>query len=149
MQNELGTSATIVFDIFNTLSKQFSSIWEKLANQMEKTSFPSSNLQTSFFYVPLAHKKCKKYQVIWVQKSSTYKWHTDQILKLAGTTISKFLSDLFNTPILESDYPDVVKIAQIIPIHKLGSKECCWNYWLIPTTYHLHLIICLKNFFGL
>ena len=49
-------------------------------------------------------------------------------LKLVGTTISKFLSDLCNTCILDSEYPDDLKIAQIIPIHKPGSKECCSNY---------------------
>ena len=42
--------------------------------------------------------------------------------------ISKFLSDLFNTCILDSEYPDDLKTAQIIPIHKSGSKECCSNY---------------------
>jgi len=47
---------------------------------------------------------------------------------LAGTTISTFLSDLFNTCILGSEYPDDLKIAQIILIHKSGSKECCPNY---------------------
>jgi len=41
-------------------------------------------------------------------------------LKLAGTIISKFLSNLFNTCILDSEYPDYLKIAQIIPIHKSG-----------------------------
>ena len=50
-------------------------------------------------------------------------------LKLAGTTISKFLSDLFNTCIFDSEYPDDLKIAQIIFIHKSGSKECCSNYY--------------------
>jgi len=49
-------------------------------------------------------------------------------LKLAGTTISKFLSDLFNTCILDREYPVDLNIAQIIPIHKPGSKECCSNY---------------------
>jgi len=49
-------------------------------------------------------------------------------LKLAGTTIFKFLPDLFNTCILDSGYPDDLNIAQIIPIHKSGSKECCSNY---------------------
>jgi len=29
---------------------------------------------------------------------------------------------------LDSEYPDHLKIAQIIPIHKSGSKECCSNY---------------------
>ena len=55
----------------------------------------------------------------------TYQSNT---LKLAGTTISKFLSDLFNTCILDSEYPDDLKIAQIILIHKSGSKDSSSNY---------------------
>ena len=54
-------------------------------------------------------------------------------LKLAGTTISKFLSDLFDTCVLDSEYPDDLKIAQIIPINKSGWKECCSNYRPIST----------------
>jgi len=58
VQNELGSSDTTVFDITNTLSKYFSSIGEKLANQIEKTilaapkTSQTSNLQTSFFLSP-------------------------------------------------------------------------------------------------
>ena len=55
VQNKLGSSDTTACDIANTLSKYFSSIGEKLANQIEKPilaapkTFPASNLQTSFF----------------------------------------------------------------------------------------------------
>ena len=58
MQIELGSSDTTAFDIANTLSKYFSSIGEKLANQIEKPilaapkTSPASNLQTSFFLSP-------------------------------------------------------------------------------------------------
>jgi len=45
-----------------------------------------------------------------------------KFLTLTGTTISKFLSDHFDTRILESDYPDDLKISQIISIHKSRSK---------------------------
>jgi len=63
VQNELGSSDTTTFDIANTLNKYFSSIGEKLANQIEKTTLAApktsqaSNLQTSFFLSPTAQKK--------------------------------------------------------------------------------------------
>jgi len=66
VQNKLGSSDTTAFDIANTLSKYFSSVGEKLANQIEKPilaapkTFPASNLQTSFSYLPPAQKKYKK-----------------------------------------------------------------------------------------
>jgi len=58
VQNELESSDTTAFDIANTLSKCFSSNWEKLAIQIEKTilaapkTSQASNLQTSFFLSP-------------------------------------------------------------------------------------------------
>jgi len=72
VQNELGSSDTTAFDIANTLSKYFSSIGEKLANQMEKPilvapqTSPASNLQTSFFLSPTCPEEVQK--VIWMQK---------------------------------------------------------------------------------
>ena len=65
VQNELGSSDTIAFDIADTLSKYFSSIGEKLANQIENQFQPHQRLlnhQTfrhPFSYLPPAQQKCK------------------------------------------------------------------------------------------
>ena len=42
--------------------------------------------------------------------------------------VGEFFKNFINTCILDSEHPDDLKIAQIIPIHKSGSKECCSNY---------------------
>jgi len=47
--------------------------------------------------------------------------------KLAGTTVSNFLPELFNLCIIESEYLYELKIAQIILVHKSESKECCFK----------------------
>ena len=66
VQNELGSSDTTAFDIANTLSKYFSSIGEKLANQIEKPilaapkTSPASNLQTSCFLSPTCPEEVQK-----------------------------------------------------------------------------------------
>ena len=66
VQNELGSSDTTAFDIANTLSKYFSSIGEKLANQIQKPilvapqTSPASNLQTSFFFSPTCPEEVQK-----------------------------------------------------------------------------------------
>ena len=135
MQSELGSSATTDFDIANTLSKYFSSTGEKLANRIEKTilapptTSQSSNLQTSFFLFPTCPEEMQKViSNLAAEKAVPIIDILIKYLKLAGTTISKFLADLFNTSILDSEYPDDLKIAQIIPIHRSGSIECCSNY---------------------
>jgi len=116
------------------LSKYFSSIGEKLANQIEKTilaapkTSQASNLQTSIFLSPTCPEIQKVISNLDAKKAVPINDIPIKYLKLAGTTISKFLSDLFNTCIFDSEYPDDLKIAQIIFIHKSGSKECCSNY---------------------
>ena len=66
VQNELRSSDTTAFDIANTLSKYFSSIGEKLANQIEKPilvapkTSPASNLQTAFFLFPTCPEEVQK-----------------------------------------------------------------------------------------
>jgi len=66
VQNELGSSDAAAFDIAKTLSKYFSSIGEKLANQIEKTilaapkTSQSSNIQTSFFLSPTCPEEIPK-----------------------------------------------------------------------------------------
>ena len=51
-----------------------------------------------------------------------------KIVKLSNTVISFYLSEIINTCIRQGCYPDLLKIAQIIPIHKEGSKEDCSNF---------------------
>ena len=151
VQNELGSSDTNAFDIANILSKYFSSIGEKLANQIDKPilatpkTSPASNLQTSFFLSPTCPEVQRVISNLDAKKAVPINDIPIKYLKLAGTTISKFLSDLFNTCIVDSEYPDDLKIAQIIPIHKSGSKESCSNYR--PISNYLQSIKCSKNFF--
>ena len=66
VQNELESSDTTAFDIASILSKYFSSIGEKLANQIEKPILASprtsqaSNVQTSFFLSPTFPEEIQK-----------------------------------------------------------------------------------------
>ena len=105
------------------MSKYFSSIGEKLANQIEKPilatpkTYPASNLQTSFYLSPTCPEEVQKaISKLDAKKAVQINDIPIKYLKLAGTTISKFLSNLFNTCILDREYRDDLKIAQIIPI---------------------------------
>ena len=43
-------------------------------------------------------------------------------------SISPYLELLFNTCIYHGIFPDIFKIAQVIPLHKGGDKDDCNNY---------------------
>ena len=52
-------------------------------------------------------------------------------IKLSNVIISPILTVIFNRCITEGIFPDDLKIAQITPIFKKGSKALCGNYRLI------------------
>ena len=49
-------------------------------------------------------------------------------LKMATTVAAPILTDMYNCCTQEVVYPDVLKIAQIIPVYKKGNKSSCTNY---------------------
>ena len=49
-------------------------------------------------------------------------------IKLSNAIISPILTVIFNRCITEGIFPDDLKIAQITPIFKKGSKALCGNY---------------------
>ena len=49
-------------------------------------------------------------------------------LKIAAPVIAPILAIIFNNCLKNGIYPDALKIAQVIPIHKDGAKDICSNY---------------------
>ena len=62
------------------------------------------------------------------KKSSGYDLISNRILKLTNSTIAPYLETLFNCCIYHGIFPDVFKIAQVIPLYKGGGKDDCNNY---------------------
>ena len=62
------------------------------------------------------------------KKSSGYDCISNIILKSTNPVISPFFETLFNSCIYHGVFPDVFKIAQVIPLFKGGDKENCNNY---------------------
>ena len=52
----------------------------------------------------------------------------DKIIKLSIVIIVPILTKLFNDFIRQGVFPDVLKIAQVVPIHKSESKHKFSNY---------------------
>ena len=64
---------------------------------------------------------------IEAKKSSRIRETHKRYLKILTPVIADFLAILFNKCLHEGKYPDEMKIAEIVPIHKKGSKED-WLY---------------------
>ena len=64
-----------------------------------------------------------------------------KILKLLKNDISQQLSDIFNMSFLTGQFPSVLKIAKVIPIHKKQSKVDYANYRPISLLSNIEKII--------
>ena len=61
------------------------------------------------------------------------KWFSipTNILKLFKKEFSKPLNDMINMSFNKGVFPNILKIANVFPIHKEGDKLDCNNYWPI------------------
>ena len=64
-----------------------------------------------------------------------------KILKLLKYDISQQLTDIFNMSFLTGQFPSVLKIAKVIPIHKTQSKVDIANYRPISLLSNIEKII--------
>ena len=61
---------------------------------------------------------------------------SNKFLKAVKCTIAPLLTDLINRSIADGIYPNCLKTAKVVPIHKSGDKSVCSNYRpisLLPT----------------
>ena len=63
-----------------------------------------------------------------------------KILKLISVHISPLISNLINSCIINGIYPDVLKIARVVPVFKKGSKKMMQNYRPISVLKNLNKI---------
>ena len=61
------------------------------------------------------------------KKSRTIDVHT-VFIKYANSVIFKFLSDMFNVCLSKDTYPDLLRIAEVLPIFKKGVRNKMTNY---------------------
>ena len=81
-----------------------------------------------FFKTHIRRKGDKATAQLKSTKSSGAYHIPNKIIKLCTVIISPILTKLFNDSIRQGVFPDVLKIAQVVPIHKSGSKYKFSNY---------------------
>jgi hypothetical protein len=75
-----------------------------------------------------------------------------RFLKLSAFIIAPILTQLFNLSLSSGVFPDVFKIAKVIPIHKSGPKSVKGNYRPISVLpvmsliFERHVSTCLRNY---
>ena len=142
--------------IANAFNNFFTNIGSKMAfyipagfqNEPLKPTSLIKNNPNTMFLEPITNEEVVNHisQLDPNNNTSNHEIPT-KFIKMASCVISPILTNLFNQCICQATYPDILKIAEIIPIYKNGLVESCNNYRpisLLPTISKL-FVKCLHN----
>ena len=135
----LKDSSQSIYDkqgISNKMNEYFCSIGEKLAADIDVTSNPLlsneiiiNNGGRIFDFCSINERKIQEaISKSNIKKSFGYDNISGYFLKLVFPLISKTLALIFNASIETSTFPDIWKVARVIPIYKEGEKSDKSNY---------------------
>ena len=141
--NRTITDPTTMSNVFNNY---FTSIAEKTKSNIKfspkhYTDYLSSTNTNTFFLTPT-----DKNEIAFIISSldshkSSGPNYRRKFLKLLKNDISQQLSDIFNMPFLTGQFPSVLKIAKVIPIHKKQPKVEYVNHRPISLLSNIEKII--------
>jgi len=123
LQNEDGTLTKSSKESADKINTSFSVVGKTLDSKIpQPTVIPPSfqyNLNNSFFLQPTCPSEIEHVIKNLNSKKAIPLDHVP--IKCTSSIISIYLSDIFNNCISSGVYPDILKTAQITPIHKTGS----------------------------
>ena len=143
-ENELITNPTEITDSFN---KFFTNIGQNLADSIDNEDpntfkkFLGNPVLQSFTLCETSAPEVQ-YQMSKINpKKSTGSDDMPGIfINISAPVVADTLSKLFNLSIREGEYPDILKIAKVIPIYKKGDHTDVNNYRPISILTHLNKI---------
>ena len=105
------------------------SIQPNISNSAECSVGGMKKITNSIFLLPSCQQEV--FNIIKELKNRKARKALDieiKFIKLANPIISFFLSELFNLCLSTGTYPDLMKVAEVIPIFKKGQKDKMTNY---------------------
>ena len=134
IMNRKGEIITDHSEIANVFNNFFVNIGEELANKISTTANnPMSNLikptKNSIFISPITANEIKQIiDGLDVTKSTPSHSATIWLVKASAPVICSVLAKIFNQCINEGVFPDIFKVAEVIPMFKAGDKKNPGNY---------------------
>ena len=131
IDNQLIASAKQISNHFNNF---FTSISEKINRNIVKPkkthlSYFGPETKNTIFFSPTVPEDVEcLISSMKTNKASGPNSIPTNILKLFKKEFSKPLSDMVNISFNQGVFPNILKIANVIPIHKKGDKLDCNNY---------------------
>ena len=136
IQDKDGNVITSQQGITNVINGHFSSIGRNMAEQLpENSEDPLNYIQTRRYVVALLHMSpttpeevIKLIDKLDAKKAPGSDGIPCHLIKLTKVVIAPILANLFNTCLSQSVFPDVFKIAEVIPLFKGGNMYVLGNY---------------------
>ena len=117
------------------MSGNFNNFFTSIGKNIQKEIFPAGTHFSNYLKDPIIailpttpEEVYISIQELQVNKSLGPNSIPTKILKLAKDTLSGPLSELINKSFLSGTFPNVFKIAKVVPIFKAESRILCSNY---------------------
>ena len=128
-----GTQTSCPITISNTLNEYFSSIGVSMGNGIRPTNTSFTTFMKSISKSFVLDGTCAEEVLACINNlrntsSSGIDGISTKFLKLAKSTIAPILAKLFNKSMECGEYPDCLKISQIVPIPKCSSPSIPSHY---------------------
>ena len=134
MYDNDGNKLTSQTEISNLLNWHFSTIGKRMAKQLtQRGGDPLSYIQHDVV-APLLMTLSTSYEFeklideLDIKKAAGSDGIPCHLIKLTKAIIAPILSSLFNVCIFKSIFPDIFKIAEVIPLFKGGDMHILGNY---------------------
>ena len=122
--------------ISNHLGEYFSTVGENYANKIASPKRNidyylgkiNNNIKTIFMEPTSQCEVLKIINSLPSKKSSGYDGISNVVLKEIAPTILNPLTTMFNMSLTQGIFPDCMKLAEIIALHKSKNRELCDNY---------------------
>ena len=122
--------------ISNNFATHFTNVGKMLS---EKTPISANSIESYLKKIPHNEKSlflqpCNIYEIKRIlisltnKKSSGYDGISNITIKKLSDSISSPLSIIFNRSLIDGEFPEMMKLADIIPLHKGGNPHLLDNY---------------------
>ena len=131
--NENGTLISSNLDVASKFNSYFSTVASELESGIppptrSPLSYVSNLSQESFYMSPCTPEEVGNLISGMPDKSCPLFEVPVFIYKLYSEPLSSIIADLFNDSIALGSFPDLLKIARIVPVHKKGERTNLSNY---------------------
>ena len=144
VNNKIITDPLQVTSEFNHF---FTNIGSNLANKFDNQErdtfreYLTPPILESFCLLETSKQEVEHYiEMINVKKATGYDELPAKFLKNSASLIAEPLSKLFNLSISNGEYPDFLKVAKVLPIHKKGVHTDMNNFRPISILSHINKI---------